>query len=806
MRPNIASAPRSSPQTLHITPPGTPAPTITAVLGPTNTGKTHHAIQRLLRHRSGVIGVPLRLLAREVYERVVASAGPAAVALITGEEKEVPSTARYFICTVESMPMGRPFEFLAVDEVQLARHPERGHHFTDRLLHARGTRETLFLGAETIAPLLRELVPEARQRRQSRLSELCHSGTSKLARLPHRSAVVAFSAHDVYELAEQFRSRHGGAALVLGALSPRARNAQVAMYQAGEVQHLVATDAIGLGLNLELEHVAFSSLRKFDGRTHRDLALDELAQIAGRAGRHRTDGTFGTLAGLGPLPDRVAHAIERHHFPAIQRIYYRNPTLDYQSIRALRRSLVLAPPHPLLAPVEDAGDLQVLDLLTLDPEITARAATPERVELFWEVCRIPDFRRTLAGTHPRLLGQIFTLLCDGPLPDDWVEPRVAALERSEGDIEVLMGRIADIRTWTYISHREHWLEQPRTWQVRTREIEDKLSDVLHERLTARFVDQRRRAFMAENLAGTGAKPAEVDALGRVRIAGSCVGRVRGLEFEIDPSLEAPMRRTIRPSISTMLQARVTDFDQAPSSDIELDAEAAVRWKRGTVARLVQGTALNQPRVRIAPLPALEGSLRNRVHGRLSRWQEAWSEELLGPLTATEGQALEAAARGILYRLREELGSLPRRSLEELLKALSDPDRKSLAARGIRMGRHHVYVRPLLRPWAIQRRALHWAVHHGRPPIALPTEPSFARTEAHPVALLRAAGFAPLGPRAVRHDILERVDALLRRQFRSRGTGDFPLEPASWMGCSLAEAEAVAGALGWRRDPRGRWRR
>ncbi|HSV29311.1 MAG TPA: DEAD/DEAH box helicase, partial [Candidatus Omnitrophota bacterium] len=499
---------------------------VLAVLGPTNTGKTHFAIERMLGHASGMIGFPLRLLARENYDRIVRIKGAASVALITGEEKIIPKQPRYFVCTTESMPLDRRVAFLAVDEIQLCADPDRGHVFTDRLLHARGSEETVFLGAETIKPLLRRLVPGVEFATRPRLSQLTYAGARKLARLPPRTAVVAFSAAEVYAMAEFVRRQRGGAAVVLGALSPRTRNAQVELYQAGEVDYIVATDAIGMGLNMDVDHVSFAQLRKFDGRVPRELEPAEIAQIAGRAGRHMNDGTFGTTADVGGISDEVVEAVENHHFAPLKALSWRNSDLRFATVSALIGSLDRPPPGPGLIRAREADDQIALATLAHDPEILKLANHPERVRLLWDVCQIPDFRKVMAEAHTRLLSQVFRHLT-GPgrrLPTDWLAGHVERLDRTDGDLDTIIGRIANIRTWTYVSHRADWVVDPAHWQGLTRAIEDKLSDALHERLTQRFID-RRTAVLVRRMRDDGELLSAVARSGDVLVEGHYVGRL-----------------------------------------------------------------------------------------------------------------------------------------------------------------------------------------------------------------------------------------------------------------------------------------
>jgi len=507
-----------------------------AVLGPTNTGKTHLAIERMLGHQSGMIGFPLRLLARENYDRIVALKGARSVALITGEEKIIPPNPSYYVCTVESMPLDRRVDFLAVDEIQLCGDAERGHVFTDRLLHARGVNETMLLGSDTIRPLLRRLVPEAEIAARPRFSTLRYAGAKKLTRLPPRSAVVAFTVSDVFQLAEAMRRRRGGTAVVMGALSPRARNAQIGLFQSGEVDYLVATDAIGMGLNMDLDHVAFARLVKFDGFAPRRLAAAEIAQIAGRAGRHMSDGSFGVTGDITELEQETVEAVENHRFDPLRRIYWRNARLDYRSLGGLIASLETRPHVHGLASSRPADDLLALRALAQMPEISNLARHPEAVRLLWEVCQIPDFRKVMSDNHARLLAQIYRHLASpsGRLPTDYVAGQVSRLDRLDGDIDTLMTRISHIRTWTYITHRGDWLNDAPAWQERARAIEDNLSDALHDRITQRFVD-KRSAVLVRKLASPGDLLASVSAAGEVKVEGHYVGSLDGFRFRPDIS-------------------------------------------------------------------------------------------------------------------------------------------------------------------------------------------------------------------------------------------------------------------------------
>ncbi|MGQ3298434.1 helicase-related protein [Reyranella sp.] len=747
---------------------------LTAVLGPTNTGKTYLAIERMLGHDSGMIGFPLRLLARENYDRIVKLKGAAQVALITGEEKIAPSSARYFVCTVESMPVERPVSFLAVDEVQMAADPERGHFFTDRLLHARGLNETMLLGADTIRPVLNRLLPDIDVVARPRFSNLTYVGSKKATRLPHRSAVVGFSANEVYEIAELIRRQRGGTAIVMGAMSPRTRNAQVDMFQSGEVDYLVATDAIGMGLNMDVNHVWFASLRKYDGRSSRPLRTGELAQIAGRAGRHMNDGTFGTTAGVPGLDAEVVEAIENHRFDPLRDLQWRNSQLDFRSVQALVGSLNASPPHPALQRVREQDDQLALQTLAAQSAFLPRLHSPRRIKLLWEVCQVPDFRKTMTEEHIQLLGQLFGHLTQGGerLPEDWIESHVKRLERFDGDIDTLMARIAHVRTWTYISHRPDWIQRATHWQERARAIEDRLSDVLHQRLTQRFVD-RRAALLVRRLRDEGEMNSSVAAAGEVTVEGEHLGRVEGFRFVPDATegqtdqkavLSAALR-ALRQDLPDRLQAFVNSQD----GEIVFDGQLRVCWGGGPVARLLPSGDVLAPKVEAIATDLLDGPAREEVRKRAATWVETrirlGLSELMDARATTE---LPAGARGVIFQLCEGLGVLPRRPVEEQLTQLSDEDRKALARLGVRIGVFSLYFPSMLKPVPIRLRAGLWMIARNRETI--PTLPAEGRTS---MDLPRDAerdfyttiGYLPLGDHAIRADMVERLAAMARAAVR-----------------------------------------
>ncbi|MEM9682661.1 MAG: helicase-related protein, partial [Pseudomonadota bacterium] len=689
---------------------------IRAVLGPTNTGKTHLAIDRMLGHASGMIGFPLRLLARENYDRIVAAKGARSVALITGEEKIVPPNPRWFVCTVESMPLDLQVDFLAIDEIQLCADPERGHVFTDRLLHARGREETIFLGSDTVRELVLHLVPGITVETRQRLSTLRHIGERKLTRLPRRSAVVAFSVDEVYAIAERLRRQRGGTAVVLGALSPRTRNAQVAMYQAGEVDFMVATDAIGMGLNMDIDHVAFAGVRKFDGRRSRPLTRAEIGQIAGRAGRHMNDGTFGTTGDSPGLGEETVEAVEAHRFDIVRKLYWRNRDLDMSSPKALLKSLDRPVPADDLIRARDSEDQMVLTRLAQDDVVCDRATHPAAVRLLWDVCQIPDFRKVMPDHHAMLLKRIYLALTDGVegegrLPADWVAGQIDRLDVTTGDIDTLTNRIAHVRTWTYISHRGDWLEDAVAWQERARDIEDKLSDALHERLTQRFVD-RRQALSEKRRKDGGELLSAVTAADQVVVEGEQVGRVAGLTYVAQDGEERgrPFAMAARRAVAQAMPARVARLIADDDGSFMLSAEGRMTWRGEAVARLARGRSLLAPEIEVLRNELLDNGLRLSVQQRLADWLGRHLRKRLTPLFDATAANLGAPARGVVFQLCEGLGSVRRQQVRGLVDTMSRKDRAALTDLGLRFGAQGVFFPSLLRPAAARTRALLWRAH------------------------------------------------------------------------------------------------
>ncbi|MEX6723444.1 helicase-related protein [Sphingosinicellaceae bacterium M-36] len=797
---------------------------ITAVLGPTNTGKTHLAVERLCAHASGMMGFPLRLLAREVYDRVVAIKGAAQVALITGEERILPPDARYFLCTAESMPLERDVGFVALDEAQMGATDERGHIFTDRLLRARGRDETMILGSDSLRPLVARLVPEAEIIARPRFSTLSYMEPRKLSRLPKRSAIVAFSTEQVYAIGEMLRRQRGGVAVVMGSLSPRTRNAQVAMYQSGEVDYLVATDAIGMGLNMDIAHVAFAGLHKFDGRRHRRLTPAEMAQIAGRAGRHQRDGTFGAVQfeeGRGFTPEEVV-AIEGHSFQPLQSLRWRNANLDFSSVDGLLRSLDRRPDRPELSRADDAVDLAVLRLLAQEADVAARTTRPARVRRLWDACQIPDYRKVSPEIHARLVGRIFRHLSEGrgTLPTDWVAGEVARLDATGGDIETIAGRIAGIRTWAYVAQRADWLDDPKHWAERTRAVEDKLSDVLHERLIQRFVD-RRTSILLREAGGRHAMGIEVAADGSVEVEGQAIGTLSGFTFTVDPATRHDDRRRVMAAAERVLSAEMGRRARAlASSDEEaftldyapVSPHGRILWRGALVATLAAGRCPLSPQIRLEPGAAgLCHGDRASIAARLSDWLDSQIDQHLGPLKRLAAVAnghtsdhkdgkINGAARGLAVQLVQGLGIAPRDLAEAQIKAMSREERRWVARAGVRLGTRHLFVPGLLKPLPTRWRLALWAAANPGRLTGLPREGAvtIVRDPVVPEAFYTVAGYWPVVDKAIRVDVVERLLQALRDAARQDRTIVPPDSLVSMVGLSRPDFARLMMALGYGR--------
>ena len=779
---------------------------VAAVLGPTNTGKTSYAIERMLGHRTGVIGLPLRLLAREVYDRIVALRGPSVVALVTGEERIVPPRTQYWVCTVEAMPEGMGCDFLAIDEIQLCADPERGHVFTDRLLRARGQHETLFLGADTMRGPIAALVPEVQFMRRDRMSQLVYTGQKKVSRMRPRTAIVGFSVDNVYAIAELIRRQKGGAAVVMGALSPRTRNAQVDMYQNGEVDFLVATDAIGMGLNLDIDHVAFSALTKFDGRRMRPLAPNELAQIAGRAGRGQKDGTFGVTGDVGPLEDGMAQAIMDHRFAPLNKLQWRNHALQFGSIDALVRSLEAPPTHGALVRARESDDVLALKSLAESAEVAARCTDGPSVKLLWDVCRVPDFRGISHHEHTNLLDAIFRYLHQrGAIPSDWMARQIKRIDRTDGDIDAISKRLAFIRTWTYVAQRNAWVDEIPHWRNETRHVEDRLSDALHEKLTQRFVD-RRTSVLLRRLSQKEAMVAEVNDTGEVTVEGEFVGKLDGFRFSQDKGTGAAEAKTIK---SAALQAlaphfhlRADRFYNAPDTEIDFTEQGGLMWGSAAVGKLVAGADPLKPKVEVFVDDVAGPEVVQKVQRRLQHFIDRKLSSLFEPLIAMQrDEALAGLAKGFAFRMVEALGVLPRAAVANEVKALDQDARGALRKHGIRFGQFTIFMPLLLKPAPTRLRLVLWSLSQGlsefpeAPPPGLVTLPAMV---GGPEGADTMAGYRNAGERAIRIDMLERLADMLRGE-NSRSGFEANADMLSITGMTLEQFADLMTGLGYKAE-------
>lgn len=790
-------------------------PRIAAILGPTNTGKTHYAVERMLARSSGVIGLPLRLLAREVYDKICAIKGPSQCALVTGEEKIQPATARYFVCTVEAMPMERRFAFLAVDEIQLMSNFERGHIFTDRLLHARGTEETLFLGAETVRPVIQDLVRGVEFEYRERFSELSYGGPVKLTRMPKRSVIVAFSAAEVYALAEIIRRQRGGAAVVMGGLSPRTRNAQAELYQSGDVDFLIATDAVGMGLNLDTDHVAFASIRKYDGRNRRMLTPMELGQIAGRAGRFRNNGTFGTTGDCPPIDDETVARIEGHKFDPLTHVQWRNSALDYASLEALDASLHIRGNSRRLRRSMGITDELSLERLSAINEVNNGIRNAHDVKRLWDICQIPDFRNVTIDAHVRLLQDLYRLIItnEGKIPDDFLNKRISRLDETSGGVDILSTRLAQIRTWTYCANKVSWTRNSDHWIGYTREVEDRLSDALHESLIARFVDKRTSALLKGIGKGTPMETTIKDT-GEVWVDGHIIGTLEGLTFRADTSasdLEAKaLQATAAQAVGPEIDRRLTSLCGGTHAIFTLSNSGEILWGGKAVGKIASSGSVFNPDADLIGAEFGNANLRNLAVNRMRDFLRAEVTTKLEPLhtlkTLSESAETLPAARGFAYTLLENFGTIDRAKDGHLVKNLEQDARKQLREVGVIFGQYTVYMRELLKPKPATLLSLLIAYGAGgnKTPFipfagvtSIPNEGELASKNFTPEALA-FSGFKASGPRIIRFDILNRLSNLIRQAQNEASARKFQImqEMLALLGSTYEDVRGVLESLGY----------
>ena len=761
---------------------------IKALLGPTNTGKTYLAIEEMLKHDSGIFGLPLRLLAREVYDKCVKKVGVNSVALITGEEKIIPGNAHYFICTVESMPLDKKVDFVAVDEIQMCGDKERGHIFTDRLLNFRGQKMTIFLGSQVMKNIISQLINEVEYVKKERFSKISYGGYKKISRLDRKVAIIAFSIEEVYALAELVRRQKGGAAVIMGSLSPKTRNSQVDLYQSGDVDYLVATDAIGMGLNMDINEIYFSNLKKFDGKKTRRLNTIEISQIAGRAGRYKNDGIFGTTGDCSNLNSDEIENIESHNLPESKIIYWRNNNLDFTNPEKLINSLELKPKKSCLIRTQDSLDENVLR------HFLKKGANNllyyKNLELLWECCQIPDFEKKAYGQHLNIVDKVFKFLTTRKrrIPNDYMKEQLKGLEREHGNIDVLSHRISNVRTWSYVANKKNWVENSDYWVQITKNIEDKLSDKLHEELTRSFID-KKISLLSRSLKQDLILNTEINSENQIIIDGQLIGELKGLKFNIaltpktlDSDIKS-IKKATRKGINNELTKRVNEIIE--KKEIELGEKNSIIWKGNSIARLKKGYDYLNPLIEIIADDSLEIGLKNKLEFFLKDWFYSYTNEVLGDLINLKKVKIENQyLRALAFRLFENNGVLKRENVNDIIKMIPDNERKKLWGMGIKIGRYHVYLPKMLKPKAVTFRIKLWGIYNsllkdnGIPKFGL----NFISNKQLDQKFLLLCGFEKFKEFFVRIDILEKLFIKILEKTKDRKF-EVDSEMMNLLGCS-----------------------
>ena len=688
---------------------------IIALLGPTNTGKTHVAIEKMFEYETGIFGLPLRLLAREVYDKCVDKVGVTKVALITGEEKIIPSTAQYFICTVESMPKDKVVEFIAIDEIQMCADRERGHIFTQRLLESRGTVLTMFLGSQIMAKIINDLIKNVEFEKKERYSKLSYSGIKKISRLDRKVAIIAFSIEEVYAIAELVRRQKGGAAVIMGSLSPRTRNSQVGLYQSGDVDYLIATDAIGMGLNMDINEIYFSNLKKFDGKKTRRLNLIEMSQIAGRAGRYKNDGGFGTTGDCENLNSDEIEKIEKHQLPNTKMIYWRNSKLDFGSSEKLIASLELKPNQKNLLRTNDSLDESVLRFFL--KKGLNNIIYHKNLDVLWECCQIPDFEKKAYGQHINIIDKVFQFLTTrkNRIPSAFMKDQLKGLEKDHGNIDLLSHRLSNVRTWSYVANKKNWVENSDYWVQLTKSIEDKLSDKLHDELTKSFIDKKisilSRGLKQDLLLNT-----EINDENKIHINGQLIGELKGLKFLIEITSKTldtdikSIKKAARKGVEKELIKRVDKI--LTNAEIEIDKESKILWKNNPIARLKKGNDYLNPNIEIIADESLNEESKLKLSIFLNKWLADYINEILGDLTKlAKHQITNQYLRGLVFQLYENNGVVKRTEVDKIVKSIPAEERKKLWGMGIKIGRYHIFLPKMLKPKAVEFRIGLWKMFY-----------------------------------------------------------------------------------------------
>ena len=766
---------------------------ITAVLGPTNTGKTHLAIETMLSFESGMIGFPLRLLAREVYDKVIKKVSFNKVALITGEEKIIPSNAKYFLCTVESMPIDKYLEFVGVDEIQMCADNERGHIFTDRLLNMRGEKLTMLMGSSTIKNIISKLEGDIEFINKERFSKLTYAGHKKISRIDRKTAIIAFSAEDVYAIAELIRRQKGGAAIVMGSLSPKTRNAQVELYQSGDVDFLVATDAIGMGINMDLDFVYFSNVRKFDGKKLRRLNLAEIGQIAGRAGRYFNDGSFGITGDCKEISPEEVELLENHKFEEIRTLFWRNSNLNFNNPISLIKSLEEKPQVEWLRKIHECEDEKALKYFLKDQKILNKEFDKKTLMLLWECCQIPDFVKKTYGNHFEVIGNVFKFLTskNGLISEDFMRLQLMKLDKLEGNVDSLSNRIANVRTWSYVSNKNNWVENQSYWIEKTKHLEDRLSDRLHEELTKTFID-KRASVLARGLKQDMEFKTEILVNNDVKIDDQFIGKIKGLKLELDlkkgaletdiKSLKKAARQTIGPELEKRIQSIID------TGLIDLNEDFKVYWNNFPIARLTMGNDYLNPNFELIIDDIVEQNTKQKLNGYINKWIKTKINIVLKSLVALKNiKENNSSIKALAYQLYENNGVLKRDQVSEYLINLDQNERKILRDLGVKFGRYHVFLYQLIKPEAVSLRTLLWKNFHQQPHNLKP--PTYGLNflndkEIKNKSFMLLCGFEKFDNFFVRIDILERLFVLIINSTSKKNT-EVKLVPEmlNLLGCS-----------------------
>ncbi len=735
---------------------------IVALLGPTNTGKTHVAIERMLEFDSGIFGLPLRLLAREVYDKCIDKIGLEKVALITGEEKIIPASADYFICTVESMPKDKEVDFVAVDEIQMCADRERGHIFTDRLLHARGQKLTMFLGSQIMANIISELIKNVEFEKKERFSKLSYAGYKKISRLDRKVAIIAFSIEEVYAIAELVRRQKGGAAIIMGSLSPKTRNSQVGLYQSGDVDYLVATDAIGMGLNMDINEIYFSNLKKFDGKKTRRLNLIEMSQIAGRAGRFKNDGEFGTTGDCENLNSDEIENIEKHQLPETKMIYWRNSKLDFNNPNNLISSLELKPIKKNLLRATDSLDESILRHFL--KKGANNILYHKNLELLWECCQIPDFDKKAYGQHINIVDKVFQFLSTRKkkIPSTFMKEQLKGLEKDHGNVDLLSHRLSSVRTWSYVANKKNWVENSDYWVQLTKNIEDKLSDKLHDELTKSFID-KKISILSRSLKQDIILNTEINTENKIHIDGQLIGELKGLKFIVELTSKTldtdikSIKKAARKGIKEELEKRTNEI--ITNQEISIDANSKIIWKGNPIAKLKKGHDYLSPKIEIIADESLELETKLKLEGFLEKWFNNYINEILGDLINLTKQKVENQyLRALVFQLYEKNGVIKRDEIDTIVKLIPSEERKKLWKMGIKIGRYHVYLPKMLKPKAVEFRVSLWKIfynlanRHEIPKFGL----NFLINKNYEQNFLLLCGFEKFKQYFVRIDILEKL--------------------------------------------------